>query len=66
MKAKVIIENGETTIVLTPENTFEIDVIEKVYCKKDNYSVYTIFGARYNYGVYCSHSIEMSINEIRP
>ena len=29
MKAKVIIENGKTEIILTPENDFEIDVIEK-------------------------------------
>lgn len=29
MKAKVIIENGITELVLTAENDFEIDIIEK-------------------------------------
>ena len=29
MKAKVIIENGDSTIILTPENEFEKDIIDK-------------------------------------
>ena len=29
MKAKVIIENGDATIILTPENEFEKDIIDK-------------------------------------
>jgi len=29
MKTKIIIENGETEIVLTPENDFDRDVLEK-------------------------------------
>ena len=66
MKAKVIIENGETTIILTPENEFEIDVIEKINCKKEKYNVLTTFNAQYNYGTYSKHNINLSINECRP
>lgn len=66
MKAKVIIENGETTIVLTPENNFEVDVIEKVYCKKEKHNIHTRFEAQYSYGSYSKHRIELSIKEERP
>ncbi len=31
MKAKVIIENGDATIILTPENEFEKDIIDKMF-----------------------------------
>lgn len=31
MKAKVVIENGKTTIELTPENNFEERVLEDSY-----------------------------------
>lgn len=63
MKSKVIIENGETTIILTPENEFEIDIIEKVKCKKEKYSIDAKFDAQYNYGSYSKHNIELSIKE---
>ena len=66
MKAKVIIENGETTIVLNPQNEFEIDLIEKVKDKKGKHSIYTNFSADYNYGTYKNHQIELSIKEERP
>ena len=66
MKSKVIIENGETTIVLTPENEFEIDVIEKVHCKKEKHNIHTEFEAQYNYGTYSKHRIELSIRQERP
>jgi hypothetical protein len=66
MKATVIIENGETTIVLTPENEFEIDVIEKVHCKKEKHNIHTQFEAQYNYATYSKHRIELSIREERP
>jgi hypothetical protein len=64
MKAKVIIENGETTIILTPENEFEIDVIEKVHCRKDKHSVLTEFYAQYNCGAYSKHHIELSVKSV--
>jgi len=65
MKAKVMIENSETTIVLTPENEFEIDIIEKLYCKKEKHNLYTCANAVYNYGTYSKHNIEISIKEIK-
>lgn len=61
MKAKVIIENGETTILLTPENEFEIDIIEKVHCKKEKHNIHAQFEAEYNFGTYSKHKIELSI-----
>lgn len=64
MKTKVIIENKATTIILTPENEFEEDVIDKVYCKKEKFTLSTNVGAKYNYGTYSQHRIEISINEV--
>jgi len=37
MKTKVIIENGKTTIILTPENEFEKDMVE--IAKDQNYKI---------------------------
>jgi hypothetical protein len=65
MRAKVIIENGETSIVLTPENEFEVDVIEKIFCKKEKFNVHTSFDAQYNYGTYSKHKINISIKETK-
>lgn len=65
MKAKVVIENWETTIVLDTENEFEIDVLEKVYSKKERYNLNTIVDAQYNYGTFSKHRIEISIKEIK-
>jgi len=66
MKAKVIIENGQTTISLKPENEFEIDIIEKISRNKDKYSIYTTIDVEYNFGSYKNHSIEVSIKDERP
>lgn len=66
MRAKVIIENGETTIVLTPENVFEIDVIEKVHSKKEQHNIHTEFDLEYSYGARSKHKIQLSIREERP
>lgn len=64
MKTKVIIENGEITINLTPENEFESGVIEKVYRNKEKHNVDTCFNAKYEYGTYKNHKIELSIKEL--
>jgi len=37
MKTKVIIENGKTMIILTPENEFEKDMVE--IAKDQNYKI---------------------------
>lgn len=65
MKAKVVIENGETTVVLTPENEFEIDVIEKIHCKKEKFNIHTSVDVQYNYGTYSKHKIDINIREVR-
>ena len=41
MKAKVIIENGLSTIVLTPDNDFEKQVVENVYNNRDTFNIVT-------------------------
>lgn len=63
MKAKVIIENGQTKIDLTPENDFEKDIIEKVYGQRQNYDLDADINATYNYGAYTNHNIEILIKE---
>ena len=62
MKAKVIIENGETKIVLTPQNDFETDLIEKVK-NTEKHTIQTCIDADYNYGTYKNHRIEILIKE---
>lgn len=66
MKTKVVIENGETTIVLTPENDFENDVIEKIKKKPEKFSIHTSINVDYSYSRYSNHNIKLSIKEERP
>lgn len=66
MKAKVIIENGETTITLTPENDFDTDLMEKLHKRKESFTICTTADADYSYGSYQKHRIELSIKETRP
>jgi hypothetical protein len=63
MKAKVIIENGQTSINLTPENKFEIDVIEKVHNNKALHSIETEISASYSYSVLSNHLIKITLKE---
>lgn len=65
MKTKVIIENGETTIQLFPENVFEVDIIEKVYKDKKRFAITTSFDCHSSYGDLSRHVINMNISEIR-
>ena len=53
MKTKVIIENGETDIILTPENDFDKGVLEKIHKNKQNFYKLTFFLL---FSVICSHS----------
>ncbi len=62
MKARVVIENGKTEIVLTPENEFELDVIEKTIDSK--YEVKkTDVTADWSYHEHKNHRIIISIEE---
>lgn len=65
MKAKVIIENGETTIILNPENDFDTDIVEKIYENKERFNIHTIVDSDYNYGARQNHRLEISIKEIK-
>jgi hypothetical protein len=65
MKAKVIIENGESEIILVPENEFEIDLIEKIHMKKEKYNTITSFNAEYKFGDFQNHKIIIDIKEIK-
>lgn len=67
MKAKVIIENGETTIVLTPENNFEKSVMESARKDSTGYDFKTSVTAEYSYQEYKNHCINIQMqnkNEI--
>lgn len=66
MKTKVVIENGETTIALTPENDFERDIIEKIENKREKFSIHTSVNVQSSCGSYSKHNIELSIKEERP
>jgi len=64
MKAKVVIENGITSIELTPENKFEIDVIENARKFKEGYILETSVDAKYNYNNYTDHKLNIKIKQI--
>ncbi len=55
MKAKVVIENGKTTITLTPENDFETDIIEKTADKgviESSAHYDTMYGSTSKHSIY--------------
>lgn len=63
MKTKVIIENGETEIVLTPENIFERDLLQKINSGRQRFNIHTDIEADYVYGVSQNHKIILNIKE---
>ena len=63
MKSKLIIENGYTEIILTPENDFETDVIEKICNNKQRFNIETSFKSETSYGIQEKHKISISINK---
>lgn len=65
MKAKVIIENGETDVVLTPENDFEKDIIEKMVDRKKDFNLHTSAETKYSYSQHSGHTITINIKETR-
>lgn len=65
MKAKVIIENGETTIILKPENDFDKAVFETMYENKQNFNIHTDVEADYNIGYRDNFRLEMSIKKTK-
>lgn len=65
MKTKVIIENGETEIILTPDNDFDREVLEKIYFKKSNFTIHTDVQAKYDFGNYKDHKLVLNIKETK-
>ncbi len=65
MKTKVVIENGETEIILTPENVFEKDILEKMRSRRQNYTIHTNVEANYDFGSYKDHKIVLNIKDIK-
>ena len=62
MKAKVVIENGSTEIILKPDNEFEINLLEQVIDNK--YKVTdTNVNSNYSYGTHSNHNITITINK---
>lgn len=63
MNAKVIIENGKTTIVLTPENSFEKEVMESARMELSKYDFKTSITADYSYQEYKNHCINIQMEK---
>ena len=63
MKTKVVIENLEITIILTPENDFERDIIEEIENKREKFTLHTSVNVLSSYGSYSKHNIELSIKQ---
>jgi hypothetical protein len=62
MKAKVIIENGLTQIVLTPENDFERNVIEEAERQTPIHELKTSISTDYGqFGNRSNHKIIITI-----
>jgi succinylarginine dihydrolase len=65
MKTKIVIENGKTELILTPENDFDKDVLKKIYNNKSKFSIHTNVEAEYNYGDYKNHKLVLNIKETK-
>lgn len=63
MKAKVVIEEGITHIVLTPESPFEKHMIEEARSLSSNMEMKTDFKCDYQYNTFSNHRIEMELTE---
>ncbi len=66
MKAKVIIEDSKTKIILIPENEFETDIIEKVENKSKDYDLQVEFKGDFNYSnTKQNFRIEIDLNKLK-
>lgn len=61
MKTKIVIYESNATIELIPENSFEIDLIDRLIDEK--YVIETSVSHDYNFGVYSKQRIELSIKK---
>jgi hypothetical protein len=67
MKAKVIIQDGITQVILTPTSDFERDLIEKMYNKQKTFAIDTEVRAEYELHSYQTklknHEIVLTIEQ---
>ncbi len=63
MKTKVVIWEGETSIVLHAENDFERDRIEKIEGSRTGYDILTTVETDYRYQSHKNHRIEIKLEE---
>ncbi len=64
MKSKVIIENGQTEILLIPENEFEKDLVEKCLYRGSENVIKTSITTQPSYGVHQKHQISINITSV--
>jgi hypothetical protein len=64
MKAKITTENGISTIELTPENKFEVNLIESFSTESKKQNIETEFRTDYQFNTYSKHKIKISITQI--
>lgn len=63
MKAKLIVENGLAKIVLTPETTFERNMIDDLKTDSKNVQIETTFQNDYRYQSLTNQRIEILLTE---
>lgn len=63
MKTELVIVQGSAKLVLTCENEFELDLIEKIKDSKIGYEAKTSVLTDYNYHSHSNHRIEVNLIE---
>tara|TARA_R110000823_G_scaffold27936_1_gene81298 strand:+ start:126 stop:338 length:213 start_codon:yes stop_codon:yes gene_type:complete len=63
MKTKIVIQDGKSKIVLTCENEFEKDLIEKIKDSRIGYETNTHVLTDYRYSAHSNHRIEIDLIE---
>ena len=63
MKTEIVIKQGKAKVVLTPENEFEMDLIEKIVDSKIGYEKQTTVLTDNSYYQHRNHRIEISLIE---
>lgn len=62
MKTKVIIKDGHTSIVMTPENDFEVGVLDTAYESEDKYQLTANVDRETKFGVHQSHKFTINLD----
>lgn len=65
MKTKLIIENSEANIELTPENVFETDLMQKIIDNQEIFQLTAKQTSEYSYGVHTKFKLKINIKNIK-